>query len=599
MSGSTKQEATINIVVTPLDTYSPSISKKDTHEQVSEKLSEKLSEVKQNKTKYIIVCGGVISGVGKGIITASIGKILQQNGFTVTAMKIDPYINVDAGTLRPTEHGEVWVTHDGGEIDQDLGNYERFLNLELSKKNSITTGQIYLSVIENERKGLYNGETVQLIPHITNEIKDRIVLAGKNFDIVLVEIGGIVGDYENEPFLYAVKTLENMIGKENILYCLVTYMIIPSHLKEMKTKPTQTAIRSLMNTGIIPDIILCRAKEYVDLPRKKKIETYVNIKQEYIISVPDVDNIYKIPLVLEGEELGNKILSKLNLVSKEIPDWTKWSGLISPSGQYKRSTFSVAIVCKYLSIGSYQITDSYVSVSEAIKHASYHLNTEIKIHWIDSNLLNDENVKQLGRYDGILVPGGFGSSGINGKLRAIQFARENNIPLLGLCYGLQLAVVEFARNVLMLKDAHTTEVDPETKYPIVDILEQQKKVSQLGGTMRLGNYPCKLVKDTITHTLYKKHNRVQSDDDVIYERHRHRYEVNPDYLEKLESGGIIISGSFENKQSQRLVEFIELPKDVHRFFVATQSHPEFTSRLESPNPLFIGFIEELMKTKKF
>jgi CTP synthase len=552
---------------------------------------------KDSTPKYIVISGGVISGVGKGIITASIGKLLQKRDFTVTALKIDPYINVDAGTLRPTEHGEVWVTHDGGETDQDLGNYERFLNIELSKKNSITTGQIYMSVIEKERNGDYNGETVQLIPHITDEIKDRIMQAGKDYDFVLIEIGGICGDFDNIPFLSAVKALETVVGKQNVLYCLVSYMVIPSHLQEMKTKPTQTAIQSLMEKGIIPDIILCRGKTSLDVPRKKKIEQYVNIKSEYIISVPDVDNIYKVPLILESEDLGEKILKKVGLESKKKPDWSAWSKLINPSEHIKRETYSIAIVCKYLVVGEYNMTDSYVSVSEALKHVSYHFGINILTKWIDANILNDENINQLKRYDGVLVPGGFGSSGIEGKIKAIQFVRENNIPFLGLCYGLQLAIVEFARNVCDMKDAHTTEVDKKTKYPVVAMLEQQRKISKRGGTMRLGACPCKLIKGTKVYKLYEKYRLC--DDDIIYERHRHRYEVNPKYVELLEKNGMIFSGSFDNETdeiNQKLMEFIELPDDKHRFFVATQAHPEFTSRVESPNPLFVGFIEAITRT---
>jgi CTP synthase len=538
--------------------------------------------------KYIIVMGGVISGVGKGIATASIGKILQEYGYRVTAIKIDPYINVDASTLSPKQHGEVWVTADGGETDLDLGNYERFLDIELSKKNSITTGKIYQSVINKEREGFYNGETVQFIPHITNEIKEKIVgVAGDN-DIVLIEIGGVVGDYENVPFLSAIKSLERDIGKENILYVLVTYMLIPSHIKEMKTKPTQTAIRELMQSGIIPDIILCRGKEPLDDIRKKKIETYVNIKKDYIISAPDSENIYNIPLELEKENLGQKILVKLNLEQRKKPDWIKLMKLINNMTNPSK-TIKIAVVGKYLSVGNYQLVDSYISVNEAIKHATAHLSLKVECDWIDSTTVNDNNINQFAKYDGVIIPGGFGSTGVDGKLKVIQYVRENNIPFLGLCYGMQLAVIEYARNVCNLQGAHTTEVDSKTKYPIVDILEDQKSVKTVGGTLRLGAYPCFVKDDSLVYKLYKEFDRVV-DKCIVFERHRHRYEISYKYTEQLEKQGLVFSGYYyDTKTNTKLMEYIELP--THKFFIGTQSHPEFTSNLLKPNPLFYGFLK--------
>lgn len=551
-------------------------------------------------TKYIFINGGNLSGVGKGVITSSIGKILQEYGFSVTSVKIDPYINIDSGTLNPKEHGEVWVTYDGQETDQDIGNYERFLGIKLPKINSITTGQIYRSVIENERNGKYKGKTVQLIPHITNEVRDRIIqcsIYGAHdnsnliFDFVLVEIGGIVGDYENIPFLAGIKSLESLVGKNNVLYCLVTYMPIPSHLGEMKTKPTQTAIREIMQHGIIPDIILCRGKYKLDDIRKTKIETYVNINKEYIISVPDVNSIYDVPLILEEQMLGYKILNKIGIMPKTNPNWTKWSMLSKNMTNSDLPIKNVSIVCKYLTTGDYQLTDSYLSVSEALKHAGAHLGVKVNINWIDSNLLtNTNNINSLEllsslKNSGILVTGGFGSNGVDGKLLAINYARTNNISFLGICYGMQLAVVEFARNVSGMIEAHTTEVDENTPYPVVTILKDKKNIKQIGGTLRLGEYKSDLAINSIVSKLYKN--------TYAIERHRHRYEVNPIYVKKLESDGLLFSGWYRDDENTdcNLMEFLEIKNN--NFFVATQSHPEYTSTMEKPNPLFIGFIDSI------
>ncbi len=535
-------------------------------------------------TKYIVVTGGVISGVGKGVATASIGKILQQRGFLVTAIKIDPYINCDAGTLRPTEHGEVWVTDDGGEIDQDLGNYERFLGQPLSKLNNITTGQIYKSLIEKERRGDFLGKTVQFIPHVPDEIISRIKKKSQNSDITLIEIGGTIGDYENIPFLFAMKSLENKIEKENIIYILVTYLPIPSHLEEMKTKPTQTAVKLLRENGIQPDFILCRGKNALDEIRKKKIERYANVKSEDVISMPDVigkgtiNTIYGIPLDLEKENLGEKILKKLNLKSKKQPDWTEWNQAVNKIANPNKK-IKIAMIGKYLNIGDYQLQDSYISINEALKHAGAKNNTKIEITWIDSKELeeNSNNLNKLKEFQGILIPGGFGASGVEGKINAIRFARENNTPFLGLCLGLQLAVVEFTRNKCNL-NAHTTEIDLQTQHPVIDILPEQKNIKNKGGTMRLGAYKAILKPGTKTHQLYNQ--------TEVSERHRHRYEVNPDYHNILQQNGLIFSGLSPDK---KLVEFIELPN--HKFFIATQAHPEFKSSLLKPAPLFDGFVK--------
>jgi len=535
-------------------------------------------------TKYIVVVGGVISGVGKGVTTASIGRMMKERGFEVGVVKIDPYINCDAGTLRPTEHGEVWVTDDGGEIDQDLGNYERFLGKPLSKYNNITTGQIYKSLIEKERRGDFLGETVQFIPHIPNEIKDRLKKASVGNDIVLIEIGGTVGDYENIPFLFAMKSLENEIGSENICYILVTYLPIPSHIEEMKSKPTQLAIKLLRENGVQPDFILCRGKKRLDEVRKKKLELYANIKSENIISMPDVmgpgtvNTIYVIPLDLEKEGLGEKIMKRLSLAPRKNPDWSEWQNAVQKI-MVPEKVIKVAMVGKYLDIGDYQLVDSYISINEALKHAAANNNCKVEIEWIDSKEFEKDalSVEKLKMFNGLIVPGGFGGSGVEGKISAIKFARENDIPYLGLCLGLQLAVVEFARNKCGLLDAHTTEINPGTKNPVIDILPEQRNINNKGGTMRLGAYKA-IVKDgTKVCDLYGCNE--------VSERHRHRYEVNPEYHKCLIDNGMVLSGV---SPDGRLVEFIELPK--HKFFIGTQAHPEFKSSLLKPAPLFDGFV---------
>src|SRR3989344_6075139 len=379
-------------------------------------------------TRFIFVVGGVISGVGKGVTTASLGKILQEYGFRVTAVKIDPYINYDAGTLRPTEHGEVWVTGDGGEIDQDLGNYERFLNMSISRKNNITTGQIYKTIIDNERAGKYLGTTVQFIPHIPDEIKRRLQEASKGYDFCLVEIGGTIGDYENIPYLFAAKSLERDLGKGHVMYILITYLPIPSHIEEMKTKPTQQAIRLLTEHGIFPDFIICRAKKSLDEVRKKKIEVYANIKSDHIISEPDIDTIYRIPLDLERERLGFKILADLNMKPRKRPNWSRWKHLVDGVVQ-ARKLVKVAMVGKYVDIGDYNLSDSYISINQSLEHAAAHLNTKVQIQWIDSKKLEKDpsSAKLLQDFDGLIIPGGFGSSGVEGKINAIRYAREHNI----------------------------------------------------------------------------------------------------------------------------------------------------------------------------
>ena len=557
--------------------------------------------------KYIVVVGGVLSGVGKGVATASIGRILKEYGFKTTAVKIDPYINVDAGTLRPTEHGEVWVTDDGGEIDQDLGSYERFLGQDLPKKNNITTGQVYLTVIERERRGEYLGKTVQFIPHIPDEIKRRVREAGEGYEVCIVEIGGTIGDYENIPFLFAMKSLEREIGKENLIYVLLTYLPIPTHINEMKTKPTQQAIKLLSEHGIFPDIILCRAKVPLDEIRKKKIETYANIDAEYVISAPDVESVYQVPLNFEKENLGKKILDKLHLIPRKTPDWSGWERLVKRIMNPEK-VIDIGMVGKYIDIGEFTLTDSYISVNHAIEHAGAHLGVRLRINWIDAKRLEvGEPAELLKGLKGIIVPGGFGTSGIEGKINAIRYARENKIPYLGLCLGMQLAVIEFSRNVIGLRDANSSEFDINTPHPVIDLLPKQREIlmtKRYGASMRLGAYVAALKQGEVMD-LYTKTKRMEKDrlrlgalepfrvgktdlsGPVVIERHRHRYEVNPEYIEKIENAGLKFTGYHITEEDEPLMEFIELPG--HPYFVATQSHPEFKSRLEDPAPLFLGF----------
>ena len=493
-------------------------------------------------TKFVVVAGGVISGVGKGVTTASLGKILKEHGYKTTLIKIDPYINYDAGTLRPTEHGEVWVTADGGEIDQDLGTYERFIDEDLPRRNNITTGQIYKAVIDRERRGEYLGQTVQFIPHIPDEIINRIKEASNGYEIAIIEIGGTVGDYENTPFLVALKTLERDIGSENVVYVLVSYLPIPKHIYEMKTKPTQQSIRLLNEAGIFPDFILCRAANVLDDVRRKKIERYANIPADHVISAPDITTVYQIPLNFEREDFGKKVLKHFGLTSRKEPDWQQWSNLVDAILKPKEKR-RIAIVGKYFATGDYSLTDSYVSIYQALVHAGAALDVGISITWIDAQQIenNPETVARLSHFDGVIIPGGFGDTGVEGKLKAIEYVRTHDIPYLGLCYGLQLAVVEYARNKCGMKHAHTTEVDPHTPHPVIDVLPLQKEILEkkaYGGTMRLGNYQAALRADTKVYQLYDEAHWIDAQGNVT-ERHRHRYEVNPHYVDLLEKQGSV------------------------------------------------------------
>ncbi len=542
-------------------------------------------------TKFIVVVGGVISGVGKGVASGSIARIMKEYGFNTTIIKIDPYINYDAGTLRPTEHGEVWVTEDGGETDQDLGNYERFLGENLPKKNNITTGQIYKTIIEKERRGEFLGKTVQFIPHVPEEIKKRVMEASQEFDVSIIEIGGTIGDYENIPFLFSMRALERELGKDNIIYVMVTYLPVPGHIDEMKTKPTQTAVKLLRENGIQPDFILCRGKNPLDDIRRKKIEVYSNVKSDFIISAPDVvgpstvNNLYCIPLNFEKEKLSEKMMIKLRLTPNKIPDWQKWNQLVKTINNPDKKV-KIAIVGKYLDIGDYNLKDSYISINESLIHAGANNNCRVEVKWINSKEIEEKNSEEeikdmFEDIKGIIVPGGFGASGVEGKIKAIKFARENNIPFLGLCFGMQLAVVEFARNVAGLENANTSEVNENSPYKVIDILPEQKNISDKGATMRLGAYPA---------IINGKVKELYGFQEQIFERHRHRYEVNPEFHSILQEKGLRFSGMSPDR---KLVEFIELPE--HKFFIATQAHPEFKSNLLRPAPLFDGFIKSCFK----
>lgn len=537
-------------------------------------------------TKYLFITGGVISSVGKGIITSSLAKLMEAQGYNITAMKIDPYLNLDAGTMRPTEHGEVYVTEDGFETDQDLGNYERFTNTTTLRDNSITTGQIYLKVIKDEREGQYEGKCVEFIPHIPLEVIRRIkhVASTSNAEIVLVEVGGTAGEYQLFPFLDAMRRMR--YDGEEMIHIHVGYLPIPSKVGEQKSKPLQRSVFDLLSVGVRPDFIIGRSRRPLDEERKAKIAMNCNVRKERVLSAPDVDLIYEVPLILKEQGLDKMICEKLKLEYQEATkDMAAWKVLVETIRNNTPQEVVIAIVGKYFDTGSFSLEDSYISVIESIKHAAWHNHVKPKIAWIDSKAYekDPEKLKELSQVDGIIVPGGFGERGVEGKIRAIQYARENKIPYLGLCYGMQLAVVEFARHVCKLERAHTTEIDRDTPYPVIDILPEQKKNladKNFGASMRLGSYAARLNKGTTVHKLYGK--------EVITERHRHRWECNREFLALLEKNGIVIAGKNDEKD---LVEFVELPKTMHPYFVGTQAHPEFKSKFMKPAPLFMGLIQ--------
>lgn len=538
------------------------------------------------KTKYIFVVGGVISGLGKGITSASIGRLLKDTGFKVTNVKFDAYVNVDAGTMNPTEHGEVFVTADGMETDQDVGNYERFLSCELSKDNYGTTGQIYSSLISKERNLEFGGKCVEVVPHVPLEIIDRIKNAAKKnkAEVVIIEVGGTVGEYQNILFLEAARMLKCQ-NPGDVAVLLVSYAPVPKMLGEMKTKPTQYASRSLNETGIQADFIVCRGDYELDEPRKEKIALLCNMESaKDIFSAPNVDNIYKVPIMLYKQGLLNRITKKLRL-KKNKTDLSKWNDFISRVSKNK-PTLNIGVVGKYFHTGSFILSDVYISVIEAIKHAGWHNGVDIKLTWIDSEQFekNKKNLNMLSEFSGIVVPGGFGTRGVNGIIAAIEYARVNKIPYLGLCYGMQLASIEFARNVAGIREATTQEISlKDNENCVIHIMsDQEKKMlsNAYGGTMRLGNYPTKIKKGTHAYDVYKK--------ELVNERHRHRYEFNNKFKDILEKNGLIISGT---SPEGKIVEIVELNKKDHPFFVGVQFHPEFKSWPLKPHPLFAGFIK--------
>ena len=524
--------------------------------------------------KFIFVTGGVTSSLGKGIIAASLAKLLQARGLRATIQKFDPYINIDPGTLNPYEHGECYVTEDGAETDLDLGHYERFLNIYTSQANNVTTGRIYQTVINKEREGAYLGKTVQVIPHITDEIKRRMLLLGKDdkYDIVITEIGGTVGDIEGLPFIEAVRQLQWELPEED---CLVVHLTLIPYLraaKELKTKPTQHSVRLLSENGVHPDILVCRTEEPLNNEIKRKIAQFCNVKQEAVIESADASTIYEVPLMMLREKLDVITLKKLNITNYSEPDLARWKGFLDKL-KYPKSKVTIGLIGKYI-----ELQDAYKSILESFIHAGAVNECKVQVVNVHSEFINDENVSEkLEGLDGLLVAPGFGHRGIEGKITAVKYARENGLPFFGICLGMQMAVIEFARNVLGLADAHSTEMDPDTTNPVINMMEEQKKITEMGGTMRLGAYPCEIKEDTLACEIYEAA--------LISERHRHRYEFNNDYLNQFENAGMIASGL--NPEIE-LVEIIELTD--HPFFIGVQYHPELKSTVENPAPLFVHFV---------
>ena len=525
--------------------------------------------------KYVFVTGGVVSGLGKGITAASLGRLLKARGLKVTAQKLDPYLNVDPGTMNPIQHGEVFVTDDGAETDLDLGHYERFIDESLSQNSNLTSGRVYWKVITDERKGVYGGQTIQVIPHVTNEIKKYIQKnAESGADVSIVEIGGTVGDIESQPFLEAIRQFAVEAGRENCLFIHVTLVPYLSASNELKSKPTQHSVKEMLSLGLHPDIIVCRTEHPLTDDIKRKIALFCNVDAACIIENRDCDLLYGIPLMMEDEGLAKVAIKKLGLQCAAEPDLTDWKEMVHAL-RHPKQEVKIALVGKYV-----ELHDSYISVNEALKHGGIATRSKVDIHWIDSETLEapdcDLNAV-LGDMDGILVPGGFGSRGIEGKIKAVHYARTNGVPYLGICLGMQVAIIEFARNVLGFADANSAEIDPATTHPVIDILPEQKDVQEMGGTMRLGQYPCVLNPESKSFALYQS--------SMIYERHRHRYEVNNDYRDDLSKNGMLLAGT---SPDNHIVEMVELP--THPWFVAAQFHPEFKSRPNKPHPLFRGFV---------
>lgn len=531
--------------------------------------------------KFIFISGGVVSSLGKGITAASLGCLLKSRGLTISILKLDPYINVDPGTMSPYQHGEVFVTDDGAETDLDLGHYERFIDVNLSKSNNVTTGKIYWSVITKERKGDYLGGTVQVIPHITNEIKERIHRVAKESqaEVVIVEVGGTVGDIESLPFLEAIRQFKSDVGRDDVMYIHVTLMPFVEAASELKTKPTQHSVKELRSIGIQPDVIVCRSQKPISAELKAKIALFCDIEKEAVIPNLDAKTIYEVPLLLEQSGLDKIVIDRLHLVCKER-DLTVWREIVAKMKSPKEKV-TIAIVGKYVSL-----PDAYLSVAEALRHGGIAHDSQVIIKWVNSEIIERDGVeKVIGSVDGVLVPGGFGNRGIEGKIAAICWARENKVPYLGICLGMQCAVIEYARNVCKMEKANSSEFDPDSPYPVIDLLPEQKEIEDMGGTMRLGLDPVKLSPDTHAYQAYQE--------GLIYERHRHRYEVNNEFVPRFEQAGLRISGILPDRH---LVEVIELPD--HPWFVATQFHPEFKSRPHRPQPLFRDFIGAALKNAK-
>ena len=530
--------------------------------------------------KYVFVTGGVVSGLGKGITAASLGRLLKARGYKVTMQKFDPYINIDPGTMNPIQHGEVFVTDDGAETDLDLGHYERFIDESLDKNSNVTTGKVYWSVLQKERRGDYGGGTVQVIPHITNEIKSRFYRNFTDDDtrIAIIEVGGTVGDIESQPFLESIRQFQHEVGHENAILIHVTLIPYLSASQELKTKPTQASVKDLQSMGIQPDIIVCRSEHPLDQGIKDKIALFCNVPSDHVLQNLDVEYLYEAPLAMEKEHLAQVACESLHLNCPE-PDLDDWHKMVDDL-RHPTSKVTIALVGKYV-----QLHDAYISVVEALKHGGITNHATIDIKWVDSETVTEDNVDELlGEVDGILVPGGFGTRGIEGMITAIRYARENKIPFLGLCLGMQLTIVEYARNVVGFRDAHSIEMNPNTTHPVIALMPDQNGIEDIGGTLRRGAYPCVLAKNSLAHSLYGTDN--------ISERHRHRYEVNNDFRAVLTEKGLLLSGT---SPDNRIVEMCELPG--HPFYIATQGHPELKSRPNRPHPLFRGLIEAALKHK--
>ncbi len=537
-------------------------------------------------TKYIFVTGGVVSSLGKGITAASLGRLLKSRGFKVTIQKFDPYINVDPGTMSPYQHGEVFVTDDGAETDLDLGHYERFIDINLSKGSNVTAGKIYQSVINKERRGDYLGGTVQVIPHVTNEIKERVFRVGRedNADFVITEIGGTVGDIESLPFLEAIRQVKKEVGKNDVLYIHVTLVPYISAAGELKTKPTQHSVKELRSIGISPDIIVCRSEKEISKDMCEKMAMFCDVDPDAVIQNLTAKSIYEVPMLMEEQGLDTIVLKKLE-VEDRPKDMSGWHDMVARILKKYDKKVTIAVVGKYV-----ELQDAYISITESLRHAAVFNEAELEIKWVNAETIEGADVKMdqvMADVDGILVPGGFGDRGIEGKIKAIQYARENKIPFFGICLGMQCAVIEYARHKCGMENANSSEFDAQTKYPVIDLMAEQVDVEDMGGTMRLGLYPCKVYPDTLTQKAYGE--------ELIYERHRHRYEFNNAFREEIIKNGLVIGGTLPNG---RLVEIVELPQDVHPWFLGAQFHPEFKSRPTNPHPLFRDFIAAALREQK-